>query len=352
MIRTLSYHLLLALFLFLPSLLFVEIAHAQAVISSASLRGVLHINIDPQYPRPGETVQLTVVGDPLIDLVNSTITWSKDGKILAQGIGKTKTSFTAGTLGTESVIQVQVTDPDGTDLSTSVSIIPTRLDLLIDSDSYTPPFYRGRAMPSAETQMQLRAIASFRRPDGSSVPPSSIIYTWRRDGVSLGSVSGRGRQTVSIPAPGLYDSDTIEVTAVSADNAFSSSASIRIPATEPILSLYEDHPLFGLMYHRAMGKNTSISDSETTFAAVLYYSQIKDPADPRLRYTWTVNGERIPANTARPHEITINADDSQGEARIELSISHATNFSMKPTGQWNTFFKNTGQVNNPFSSGF
>lgn len=345
-------HLPLALF-FLAFLLVAPFAHAQSdtLFVSPDPDATVSLTMAPKSPAPGDTVRLSVVGGSRVDLQNSTITWYQNGKNISKGVGITSIDIKAGVLGTKLDIGVQVDSPDGGSAASSISIIPTHIDLLVDSDSYTPPFYRGRALPSAGTQMRMQALVYFKRTDGSFVPPSSIVYTWSENGQIIGKVSGKGRQTVTLPSPVLYGTSVITVDAVSSDGLFSGSASVRLSSVEPVLALYENHPLFGLMYHQAMGEKTSIPDSETTFAAVPYFADIKNPNDSRLRYNWIVNGKSVPADTARPSEITINADKSSGEASISLSLSHSTNFFMNPKGVWNVAFR-TFQQTNPFSSSF
>ena len=307
--------------------------------------------MSPQYPAPGDTVRLTVSGDSTVDLANSAITWLVNGKKVSQDTGNTILDMKVGPLGKETSVDVRVAPPDGADTSTSVVILPTQVDLLVDSDSYTPPFYEGRALPSAGTQLHLQAIAHLKRTNGSSVPASAITYTWRQNDRVVGSISGKGRQSVTLPSPALYGTDTISVEASSGDG-LSGSATVRISATEPVLVLYKDHPLFGIMYHQAMGDETRIPDSEMTFAAVPYFAQIKNPNDPRLQYSWSVNDSDIQSNPGNPSEIIVNADNSSGLATINLSLIHSNNFFMNAKGAWGVSFRTTGQTANPFTSIF
>lgn len=337
------------------SLVYLSWAHsAYAQVESSDYltdpRTAVTLTINPQNPNPGDTVHVTLAGGELVDLSNGTITWSVNGKSVPSAAGSTNLDVKAGTLGTESAIHVLIREPNGAEYSASASIVPTHIDLLVDSDAYTPPFYRGRALPSAGTQMHLQARVYFKRANGSLVPSSSIIYTWSRNGEIIGSASGLGRSSVAVPSPMLYGTNTITVRAVATDNTFSGSASIRIASVEPVLTLYQDHPLFGILYHQAMGVQTAIPDSEMTFAATLYFAQIQNPNDSRLRYTWRVNGIPVTTDATHDSEITINADKSQGSADIELSIAHSTNYFMSPTGTWRVAFKSAGQTNNPFSS--
>ncbi|MBI2030834.1 hypothetical protein HYT05_04390 [Candidatus Kaiserbacteria bacterium] len=345
-------HIPLALF-FLAFLLVAPYTHAQSdnFFVSPDPDATVSLTMTPKNPSPGDTVHLSVTGGSRVDLQNSTITWYQNGKNISKGIGITSIDIKAGVLGTKLDMGVQVDSPDGGSAASSLSIIPTHIDLLVDSDSYTPPFYRGRALPSAGTQMRMQALVYFKRTDGSFVPPNSIVYTWSENGQIIGKVSGKGRQNVTLPSPVLYGTSVITVNAVSNDGLFSGSASIRISSIEPILALYENHPLFGFMYHQAMGEKTSIPDSETTFAAVPYFADIKNPNDPRLRYNWTVNGSVVPTDTTRPSEITINADKSDGKATISLSLSHSSNVFMNPKGDWDVVFR-TFEQTSPFSSSF
>jgi len=336
------------------SFLLVTLVHAQSdpIIIDLDVNATITLSMSPQNPTPGDTVHLKVTGGSLVDLQDSTITWFQNGKNISKGVGNTDLDIKAGALGQEINIVVQVTPPGGISSTQTLSIIPTHIDLLIDSDSYTPPFYRGRALPSAGTRLRMQALTYFKRPNGSLIPPSSIIYTWSQNGQIAGSLSGLGHQTVTLPSPVLYSTDVIKVDAASTDGTLHGSASITLSSVQPLITLYEDHPLFGLMYHQMMGDQTSIPDSEMTFAAVLYFAQIKGPTDPRLQYTWKVNGAVVPSNAVRPDEITINADKSKGDANIGLSISHTTNFFMSPRGTWDVTFKTIGQVDNPFSKSF
>jgi hypothetical protein len=105
------------------------------------------------------------------------------------------------------------------------------------------------------------------------------------------------------------------------------------------------------MYERALPSRTTIADSEMTFAATAYFAQIVGPNDPRLTYSWMVNRSAIKTNPTDPSEITINADNSTGIARIDLSLSHSTNIFMDAQGSWGiTFQKISGVSGDPFHS--
>jgi hypothetical protein len=170
----------------------------------------------------------------------------------------------------------------------------------------------------------------------------------------LGSISGRGKSSVSIDAPTLFGTDTISVEAVSADAFVSGEASVAISDKAPDLVLYEDHPLFGIMFHTAIGPNAFIPESEMSFTAIPYFAPAHSAADPSLDYAWRVNGSPLSGAAGTPNEITINAAGSGGPARIQLSLSHATNYFFGADGAWGVTFTRGASggsgANDPFGT--
>ncbi len=320
------------------------LAHAQLVLPGSERS--LSITFLPTTPNPGDSVKLTVQSS-VIDIQGGTVLWEANGKKIAQGKGMDSTSLNVGPLGSETDIDVTVVTADGETVSTQATIIPTELDLLVDSDSYTPPFFRGRPLPSAGTNLRLQALPRFKRA-GATVPASELTYTWRRNGEVLGSISGRGKTTAIIPILHLYGVDAISVEARSDDGLLSHVSSLSQKAGAPLLMLYENHPLYGVLFHRALTASTFIPETETTFIAVPYFAQILNPHDPELSFEWHVNTALIPTNRTNPDELTINAENSSGVALVELHVTHTKNYFLDAKGAWNITFSPRESVANPF----
>lgn len=312
------------------------------------------LTISPEHPAPGSSVHITVEST-FLDLPSSDITWSVNGTKTAEGGGLTSTDVVLGALGTATNVDVVAVGSGGQTATATAHIVPVELDLLWESNSYVPPFYRGRALPSAGTVLSLEAIPRFKKSDGSFIAPGDIVFTWHRDGLVLPSVSGRGKARIQVAAPSLFGEDVLSVDAVSTDGSFSGSASVSIPEIEPVLNLYEDHPLFGVLYHRALARQTTIPEIEMSFAAVPYFAQAGSADDANLQYVWRVNGRGVASSPTRPSEITINAQNSTGLAFIELTLAHATNFFMSSSAAWGVSLRggsgNEGAAANPFKAG-
>ena len=313
---------------------------ASAQYNLPGAENAIIIDTSALHPAPGEAVHLTAKSS-LVDLSVSTLSWRSGGKVIAQGVGVVSADIVVGALGVPTTVTVSVS-ATRLEASAEATIIPTELDLLVDSDSYVPPLYRGRALPSAGTGALFQAIPRFKRPGGAFVPASDLIYTWRKNGEVESEISGRGRSSVRIPLMHLFGTDTISVEAKSADGTLSGEATTRLSAQEPRLVLYEDHPLFGTLFNNALGASTFVPESEMTFSAIPYFAQATALADPSLIYEWRVSGLSVPAEKETPNEITINASNSTGIALVELAVSHATNFYMDLKNSWNITFSSEG----------
>src|SRR3989338_11710854 len=324
------------LLLFFSSLFSFPVAPAHAQFDSSNETDRVIVSMTPRNPAPGEYVLLSAAS-PFVDLEQSDITWYANQKVISEGKGLLESSVIAGPAG--SGIDVVVIARSGNTSATGEAFIrPTEVDLVWESDSYTPPFYKWGALPSAGTKLKMHALARLILPDGSSVPENEIKYTWKRNGFVVPAVSGIGRSFAVFPSPTLFSTDSVEVEAVTADGQLAGGARVNISSIEPLLKLYENHPLFGILYNKAFGQTTPVKDAEMTFAAVPYFAQAGSPDDAELAYKWQINGRNIPADYARPSEVTINSNNSSGEAFISLSLTRARSWSMRANGAWSILF--------------
>lgn len=295
----------------------------------------IFLSVNPEHPQPNERAHISIES-ALADLSQSDIVWYANNKVLVKGRGTKDADILVGPLGSKTDVFVTAQTPDGTVISGNTTIAPAEVDLLWESDSYVPPFYRGRALASSGTSIRMHAIARFKPAGSAQPPPSAIVYTWKLNGSVVGSASGRARSTAIFPSPALFSTYVIEVTA--SDGTQAGTASAQIASTEPQLFLYEDHPLFGIMYNRALGNMTPISDTEATFAAIPYFAEADSPDDARLLYSWSVNRNEILSDEIKRSELTVNASGSNGLAQIALSIMHAANLAMSASGSWGVIF--------------
>ena len=318
------------------------LSSAQLLDDSLTLRNTenaISINLNPRAPEAGSVVQLTAES-PLLNLSKSFITWSAGGRTIAEGYGVIEARVTLDTKGTPVEVSVSAVDQNWGEARKSVVIGPPQIDILFDADTYVPPFYRGRALPSAGAALRLQALVRFARPDGTLVSESVIRYSWKRNGAPLGSVSGLGRSSTTIPAPALFSTDIISLEAHSDDGAFSGTKSVTVASREPALMLYEDSPIFGILFHEALSSSHAVVETRMTFAAIPYFATAERADDPTLRFKWTVNRESIASSESQPNELTVNADRG-GIADITLTLTQTTNLFLGVDGRWSIEFSST-----------
>ena len=306
----------------------------------------LTLKIAPDSPAANTTVRLSVTSSS-VDLDRSTLTWRVNGKQIAQGVGITAATVTTGAPGIATTVDVSATDSVGT-VKASGTIRPAEVDLLWQADSYVPPFYKGRALAGPGSVIRVQAIPRLKQ-SGSFIPEKDVMYTWYRNNTRLNS-SGTGKSRATIQGPDLFGAATIAVVAESRDGLVRATASATIVGVDSIPGLYENHPLFGILYHRAVLGDVSTLETEEKVIAVSYFAPVDSLNDPSLAYDWRVNGGAIAPDSQEPQTLTIRANNYSGPATIDLSVTSTADVFFRATGSWRLVFgKQSLFGTNPFA---
>ena len=307
---------------------------ASAQFSIPGFEDHLTITAMPLVPGPNEFVHFFIEGS-IFSSQNADASWSVHGKAVEQS-GDGGIDVQMGAAGEETVVVATV----GSQTLTR-TIVPATVDILVEGEGYTPPFFKGRPLAPPGTTLRAQAIPHFGS-IGASVANDKIMFTWRQNGAVV--ASGKGRATATLSAPPLFGADTISVEARSQDGAYAGSASVRLPGIDPVATLYVHHPLVGIKYYDAVLEGGSVEDVETTFTAVPYFADARNPSDPGLIYEWSVNGRAVPKDTESAGEITINADSASGVAQLSLTLSSSVNFFLHAEQSWNLRFLGAGSA--------
>jgi hypothetical protein len=189
---------LLFLFLFFTS--FFSYAGAQT--------GTLFVKISPEVPGSYEDVTASVSGSSFnLDL--ASITWSLNGKKISSSIGQKEIPFKTGGIG-EVITVTAVATLNGASAQGTATINPGEVDLLWQTtDIYTPPFYKGKALPSPESSIRITAVPNILRSTGVAYKTGDLSFKWSRDYEILGSLSGKGASTLTFKNDYLQKSERI-----------------------------------------------------------------------------------------------------------------------------------------------
>ena len=294
------------------------------------------ITMVPNEPRASETVRLSV-DSGAIDLDRSVIVWYSNKKEFARGNGLKDATILAGPLGSDTVIEVVAESNEATGRATA-RIRPVEIHILWNSDSYVPPFFKGRALPGTSGTVSAYALVHFQTLGGTLIPEKDIIYSWYQNGARVAHLSGRGKSSATFQSPARFDADTIKMAAESLDARFSGSTTIVIPREDAKLVLYENHPLFGILFHRAIVGEVNTAERELKVSAFPYFVRAFSPREETLFYEWHVNDKIVIPDKSARNSISITTNNYTGPADIALSLSSDNDIFTRAEATWRILF--------------
>ncbi len=277
----------------------------------------VNIVLSPEHPKANERVSAEIESFST-NLDRAEIVWLLDGEIAAQGTGKRKFSFTTGALGSEQTLAVNLKAFDGSFFNRVLRIKPALVSLVWQAYSYTPPFYRGKALMPIEGLVSIIALPSFVKSDGERISPEEIIYTWRENGRVSGDGSGYGKFSFPVRGRIPIRPITVSVEAVAPDHGLVSSAETTIAPVVPQILFYEDRPLSGRSIKNALTDFFPFEGDEMRVAAVPYFFETPERKGA-LAYSWSVNN--APSNERGPDITLRRSGNDNGRAQLFLNIT-------------------------------
>jgi len=279
----------LRLLLCLIAALMVSCAVLSFKANAASDSNIL-VNMVPENPAPNESVSITL-SSYVNDLNSVSISWTVSGKTVLSGIGKTTFSLTAPGIGGETDVVAAVALPDGL-TNTTIVVKPTEMVLLWQADdSYVPPFYRGKALPTPDSEVKVVAIPEIKN-SSQMVDPANLVYAWKQDYTNNVDGSGYGKDSFIYVNDYLDSSNDIEVTASTIDQQNSAEASLDINTYQPKIVFYKNDPDLGTIWGQALSDGYKIQYQEIVQAAP-YFISPKDIRIPFLTFNWSINDNPI-----------------------------------------------------------
>jgi hypothetical protein len=270
----------------------------------------------PETPGPEETVTLRAdfFGS---DLNRATIKWYKNGKLESQGTSVKEFSFETGPLGSQTSIRVDITTEKGEFFSKTLTVRPTSVEIVWEADTHTPPFYKGKALPSSGSNVKLVAIPEFITSEGIKIPKEDLFYKWKVDGGS--NVEGKGKFVAFATAPLLSNTIKASLEVSNQERTLVKEYSTEIKMEEPEALFYKNDPLFGIFYEKAFPKSFSAESGEVTVRVEPFYLAKRSVLEGV--YTWEINGKPATSHETDFKNITlVRGKDTQGRAELEINI--------------------------------
>lgn len=283
----------------------------------------LSIKVTPTTPSPNEEVVI-VIESFITDLNRADITWLVNGETRLSGSGIKKLRIVVGDLGEETAVSIIIDTQEGDRIVKRLSFLPALVDLVLEADTYTPPFYKGKPLISSNNTLSIIALPQLTTDGRNFLDPKNLVYTWSRDRRILGSESGFGKQTLVIDGPSIFQDTTISVEVSSLDKSLGANKTISITPQDPEILFYEKHPLRGILYNKALVGTFTLHSDEFVLRAEPYFMSNKDSKN-NLEYNWILDGKKI-TSIGRDQEITFRQTEGVGASTISLEINNIKEF--------------------------
>ncbi|MFA6158503.1 MAG: hypothetical protein WC763_02645 [Candidatus Paceibacterota bacterium] len=291
-------------------------------VSAQSIPGIqnpLVVSVVPTEPRANQAVFINVQSYST-DLNKALITWSVDGKAQASGVGLKDFNLMAGPSGSTKVVDISVATIGSGVLSDSVIIRPADVGLLWEADTYTPPFYQGKALHSYNGSFKVTALPELFTSAGTKIASKDLIYTWKKNGLVQGDVSGYGRNSyIGSQTSYLREGEDISVEVSAPRDNVVATNDILITPTVPEVLLYENSPLYGIVYEKALRNSTGLTNEEISIVAEPFFFSVSERNNGNLTYAWKLNDSTI-SDFANKSEITLRKVEGMAAGRASLGI--------------------------------
>jgi hypothetical protein len=311
MIKNFSKYLLMISFLVIVLPL---ISWGQGIIDTNSLQ----ISINPQNPEPGQIVKITI-NSFSFDINRSKNTFYIDGVKKKTEIGLKEFSVEAGKNGQKTTIKATAETTQGSVKEIEISFTPAVVDLIYEFLSYTPPFYKGKALNPNQGIVLVTAMPELIKISGVKIPAQDIIYSWKRNGKIDQNVSGLGKNTLFFQGTVPIRDSLVEVMASSLDNSVFASKQINITNDDPKIIFYEDSPIYGIMFNKAISGNVRMLADEFKVKVFPYFMSVGYAQSPDLSYKWSINS-RISENLDEDKSAMVFRQEGIGSGLANISL--------------------------------
>jgi len=303
----------LKLFLFTALVIFGTTAYA------ASSSNIL-VDITPSNPAPHENTVITL-SSYAYNLDTVSIKWSMTGKTVSSGIGKKSFSLEAPAAGSETNVIATLSLLDG-EMETKITIRPSVMVLLWQAnDSYVPPFYRGKALPTPDSEVKIVAIPEIRTSSGL-VDSKNMTYAWKKDYTNNVDGSGYGKNSFLFINDYLENSNNISVVASTVDQKYSSAANVNIGMVQPKILFYKNDNDLGTIWHNTLIDSYKIQESEIV-EAVPYFISPKTIQHPALVWNWFINDNRVNLTSFKKNLMPLQVEaGTHGTSKLRLEIEN------------------------------
>lgn len=287
------------------------------------ITGNLLADVSPRNPAPNEVYTVTLTSYAT-DLNRAMIEWKENGVTMKARTGMKSYSGIMPHAGSSLSLSVTVRAQNGASFEKQLEFRPAAVALMWQAASYRPDYYPGRAQPTAGSSILLSAEPIFVDASGTNIPATNLVYEWSRRGKPDQSGSGYGRSTYVLDSLSEYNNETVSVEVSTVDTKMIASSGIKIPTKNPRLVIYEEDPLQGTLFSRAISDTFALSREEIVLRGEPYFYP-RGSANS-LKLAWSVNSAETVTDPSNPTLLTLREQsNSKGTASISFSADSSKN---------------------------
>ncbi|MBX4210601.1 hypothetical protein KW783_01365 [Candidatus Parcubacteria bacterium] len=302
-------HIFLVIFLSVI-ILFFSIKNANAQVGPS-----VNLIVTPQSVAPNQNVTFSVESFSF-DINSATVSWYINGKLIKKAVGEKTFNVTVGKAGTATIVLAHIVATSGIVVDKTVTLRPNTVNLIWEAKTYTPPFYKGKALFTFQSDVRFSALATIIGKNGR-ISPQNLIYTWSVNGEIQGNKSGYGKNTLTVTGSIIPRPINVSVAVTTQDKTINASADISLAASSPQILFYENNPLYGIIYEHAIPNAISLKSKEIKMTAVPYFFSNAS----NLTYSWNVNNTDI--SPPEINSLTLRNTGDAGTSFVSLNIQNA-----------------------------
>lgn len=292
-------------------------------------QSTLNVSLSPQFPRVGENLVVTI--DSYVEsITTSNIRWEQNGVFLKEGIGLNQISLQV--VG-DTELFVTITGESNV-ISQRIPIVVSEIDVLWQvSNSYTPPFYKGKALPTEENSV-ITAVAIANRSERDS-----LIYRWQKNDSAVSGEGGVGKNSFSFTTSVFDDGNTLRANVSDSSGSLSMSGLNTVSYVSPEVVFYEYDFRLGTLLQKVIKNNHTVSGETISIVAVPFFLSTTNIFDDVISMKWSVRGQEVFQSPVK-NRLNVSIQPGQkGVVPISLFVEHAARIFEKGTVNLNLNFK-------------
>ncbi len=285
--------------------------------------GEIDLTLSTDSPAPGQTVTFTARSFNA-NINSATITWTVDGKVFKKGIGVTVVAIVTPQLGKASIVTVTAVTVAGKTISKSVTLRPSVVDMIIETDGYVPPTFPGKINPVFQNNIKVIAIPHIITSTGAEYAPENLVYTWKKDGLVLESQSGFGKQSITTKGDIIPRDYMLTVTVTPRTGGLKSEGSVSVRFGAPAIGFYTEDSLYGTLFNKAVTSTLRIgAQGESGVRAIPFgFNTDETNGNMPLTFTWSVNGAEQSGLASYQTLVLRAPEGGTGTSAINLAVKN------------------------------